>query len=68
MSKINHGGTKTQRRSQISDFRFQKTRGKRADLVGKSEVRFQKSEDRGKEGGPLGGGQKLEVRFEKAEG
>jgi hypothetical protein len=46
IGKINHGGTETQRRSQISDFRRQ-----RADQLGegqKSEVGSQRSEDRGR--------------------
>jgi hypothetical protein len=32
--KINHRGTEKQRRSQISEIRFQKTEEKRADQLG----------------------------------
>jgi hypothetical protein len=34
MGKIHHRGTGAQRRSQRSDFRFQKSEGKRADQLG----------------------------------
>jgi len=50
IGKINHGGTETQRRSQISDFRRQEERGRTSG--GRGKVRSQGSGVReGKRGG-----------------